>query len=361
MERDAGAHPSNGVARAVARPRAHDGGIVRVRRSAARARFAAVTEPGDAAPPRARRRAGALAGGLAAAAFPLAVLANDVVYGYVPGPDALVYLSLARQFARLELLDPQTNVTLAPGYSALLAAIGWIAGFAPLLLVVVQAALYLGAVELFVRTLTAQRVLRPGLEPLLARGLLLGNPNLWFLAGTLGAELLVATLLLVITALLLRWRTEAGMRSGWLASAACGLLAVTRFEWSLLPLLAAVMLRGGSGRAARRIAVLLLGPVLALSGTPGATRRCSAVRGPSRSARAPRPTAATTRTWTARGTTRRPPRATCSPATATRSPSSTPWRGATSVPGRRGRTASGGASPRTRGASNRSLSSRWCR
>lgn len=223
-----------------------------------------MSEPGDADPPRARRRARAFAGGLAAAAFPLAVLANDAIYGYMPGPDALVYLSRARQFARLELLDPRTNAILAPGYSALLAAIGWIAGFEPMLLVAVQAALYLAAVELFVRTLAARRVLLPGPEPLLARGLLLGNPNLWFLAGTLGAELLVAVLLLAITALLLRWRDEAGMRSGWLASAACGLLAVTRFEWCLLPLLAAVLLRG-SGEMARRLAILLLGPILALS------------------------------------------------------------------------------------------------
>ena len=232
--------------------------------SAARARLAAVTEPGDAVQPRARRAPPALAAALAGGAFPLVVLANDIVYGYEPGPDAIAYLTRARQFARLDLLDPRTNVMLAPGYSAFLAAVGWIAGFAPLLLVASQALLYLGAVELFVRTLAAQRILRPGREPLLARALLLGNPNLWFLAGTIGAELLVAVLLLAITALLLRWREEVGMRSGWLASAACGLLAVTRFEWSLLPLLAPVLVRGGRGRA-RRTAVLLLGPILALS------------------------------------------------------------------------------------------------
>jgi hypothetical protein len=224
-----------------------------------------VTEPGDVAP-RSRRLPSALAAGLSAAAFPLVVLANDAVYGYAPGPDALVYLARARQFARLELLDSRTNAMLAPGYSAFLAAVGWIAGYAPMLLVAAQALLYLAAVELFVRTLAARRILHRGGEPLLARVLLLGNPNLWFLAGTIGAELLVAVLLLAITALLLRWRDEAGMRRGWLASAACGFLAVTRFEWSLLPLLAPVLLRDGRGRAvARRGAVLLLGPILALS------------------------------------------------------------------------------------------------
>jgi hypothetical protein len=201
-----------------------------------------------------------------------AVVANAAVYDDALGPDALVYLARARQFASFDFLDPATNALLAPGYSLFLALAGVGVGFSPMVIVAAQAALYAGAAELLVGALHAQQLLR-STERTFARGLLLANPNLWFLPGRLGAEFLVAVLIVAITALVLRWRSEARDRLGWTASALAGLLAVTRFEWALLPLAAIPLLGGGRRRASRRLAILLVGPMVVLGANAARNER----------------------------------------------------------------------------------------